>query len=164
MNQSDSACDKVLSLRFVVSFCLFQPITRRFLSCLDEGSDWISRQRTSFAEYTTILRKKVAKTSWNGVRDCGSKTGYSRSTVQQIVAEKLVLEGDKFESPCKRYKVSRKQIVVDDFDAEALRRSVYEFYKDKKYPTLDSLLDAAKQRRRAFLQVVVPHCGRFWEQ
>ena len=73
-------------------------------------------------------------------------TGYSQSTVQRVVAEKLVLEGDKFESPCKRYKVSRKQIVVDDFDTDALRCSVYEFYRDKKYPTLNSLLEAAKKK------------------
>ena len=37
---------------------------------------------------------------------------------------------------------------MDDFDTEALRRSVHEFYRDKKYPTLDSLLEAAKKKGR----------------
>ena len=73
-------------------------------------------------------------------------TRYSRKTVQRVVAAKSVLEGDKFESSCKRYKVSRKQIVVDDFDTEALRRSVHEFYRDKKYPTLGLLLEVTKKK------------------
>ena len=57
----------------------------------------------------------------------------------------MVLEGDKFESPCKHYKASRKQTLVDDFD-KALRHSVRKFYRDKKYPTLDLLLEGAKKK------------------
>ena len=40
----------------------------------------------------------------------------------------------------------RKRIVVDDFDLEGIRRAVHEFYSDKKYPTLESLLALLKER------------------
>ena len=37
-------------------------------------------------------------------------------------------------------------IILDDFDTEALRHVVHDFYHEKKYPTLDSLLVAAKEK------------------
>ena len=49
-------------------------------------------------------------------------------------------------SPAKRYKRDRKRIVVHDFDLEGIRRAVHEFYSDKKYPTLESLLALFKKR------------------
>ena len=48
--------------------------------------------------------------------------------------------------PAKRYKIDGKKIVMDDFDTEALRRTVHEFYSEKKYPTMDSLLLAVKEK------------------
>ena len=54
------------------------------------------------------------------------------------------MSGAAFSSPAKRYKKDRKRIVLDDFDTEALRRTVHDFYREKKYPTLDSILEAAQ--------------------
>lgn len=60
--------------------------------------------------------------------------------------ENSALSGAAFSSPAKRYKVDRKKLILDDFDTEALRRIVHDFYREKKYPTLDSLLVAAKEK------------------
>ena len=38
--------------------------------------------------------------------------------------------------------VDRKKIVLDDFDTKALRRLLHDFYREKKFPMLDSLLVA----------------------
>ena len=73
-------------------------------------------------------------------------TGYCERTVRRVVAEKRASDGATFVSPAKRYKRDRKSIVVDDFDLEGIRRAVHEFYSDKKYPTLESLLALLKQR------------------
>ena len=35
---------------------------------------------------------------------------------------------------------------MDDFDVEAIRRLVHDFYREKKYPTLDLLLLAVKEK------------------
>ena len=35
---------------------------------------------------------------------------------------------------------------MDNFDTEALRSAVHEFYSEKKYPTMDSLLSAVKEK------------------
>ena len=56
------------------------------------------------------------------------------------MAEKRASDGAAFVSPAKWYKRDRKRIVVNDFDLEVIRRAVHEFYSDKKYPTLESLL------------------------
>ena len=66
--------------------------------------------------------------------------------MRRVVAEKRASDGATFASPAKRYKRDRKSIVVDDFDLEGIRRAVHEFYSDKKYPTLESLLALLKQR------------------
>ena len=71
-------------------------------------------------------------------------TGYGERSVRRIVAEKSALSGAAFSSPAKRYKIDRKKIVMDDFDMEALRSA--EFYHEKKYPTMDSLLLAVKEK------------------
>ena len=73
-------------------------------------------------------------------------TGYGERTVRRIVAEKTALSGAAFSSPAKRYKIDRKKIVMDAFDMEALRSVVHEFYSEKKYPTMDSLLSAVKEK------------------
>ena len=73
-------------------------------------------------------------------------TGYGERSVRRIVAEKSALSGAAFSSPAKRYKIDRKKIVMDDFDTEALRSAVHEFYHEKKYPTMDSLLSAVKEK------------------
>ena len=77
-------------------------------------------------------------------------TGYCEQTVRRVVAEKRASDGATFVSPAKWYMRDRKRIVrkrivgkrivVDDFDLEGIRRAVHEFYSDKKYPTLESLL------------------------
>ena len=73
-------------------------------------------------------------------------TGYSECTVRRIVAKKSEMSGAAFTSPAKRYKVERKRIMLDDFDVEALRRLVHDFYLEKKFPMLDSVLVAAKEK------------------
>ena len=77
--------------------------------------------------------------------------GSGEHTVRRIVAEKSSLSGAAFSSPAKWYKIDRKKIVMDDFDmddfdTEALRSAVHEFYSEKKYPTMDSLLSAVKEK------------------
>ena len=49
-------------------------------------------------------------------------------------------------SPPKRYRRERKIIDPDQFDTEALQRTVHEFYCKKKYPTLDMLLVAVREK------------------
>ena len=73
-------------------------------------------------------------------------TDYSERTVRRIVAENKSLEGAVFGSPAKRYKVERKKIIVNDFDMEGIRCTVHEFYQEKKYPTLESLLVVVKEK------------------
>ena len=78
-------------------------------------------------------------------------TGYCERTVCIVVAEKRANDGATFVSPAKRYKRDRKRIVVDDFELEVIRRAVHEFYSDKKYPTLESLLALLKQRAKRYI-------------
>ena len=49
-------------------------------------------------------------------------------------------------SPEKRYTASRVQIVLDDFNVQAIRKEVHAFYGRKEYPTLDSLLGVLKDK------------------
>ena len=53
------------------------------------------------------------------------------------------MSGAAFSSPAKQYKEDRKGIVLNDFDTEAYWRIVHDFYHDKQYPMLDSILEAA---------------------
>ena len=66
--------------------------------------------------------------------------------MRRIVTEKTELDGAAFTSPPKRYRRERKRIDPDHFDTEALRRTVHEFYREKKYPTLDMLLVAVREK------------------
>ena len=64
-------------------------------------------------------------------------TGVPKTTLIRIVEEKK----DKCRSPSKkRYKVSRKVIVTDDFDKDAIRRKIYGLYEQKEHLTLSKLL------------------------
>ena len=56
------------------------------------------------------------------------------------------ISGGSFGSPEKRYGMSRKKVVTDDFDRAAIRRTVHEFYTHKKYPTVQMLLQAVHQK------------------
>ena len=73
-------------------------------------------------------------------------TGYSERKVRRIIAKKSEMSGAAFTSPAKRYKVERKRIMLDDFDMEELRRLVHNFYREKIFPTLDSVLIAVKEK------------------
>ena len=52
----------------------------------------------------------------------------------------LAVSGTDISSPAKRYKMSRRRVVVDDFDREAIRRRIYQVYKAKEHLTLSKLL------------------------
>ena len=83
-------------------------------------------------------------------------TGYSERTVHRIVAEKKSLEGAAFGSPAKRYKVERKKIIVNDFDMKGIRCTVHEFYREKKYPMLVSLLVVVKDKFCLMVSKLLP--------
>lgn len=74
-------------------------------------------------------------------------TGYPKQTVRLIVKEKASLCRAAFTSPAKWYKVDRTAC-LDDLDVESTRiwRLVHNFYYKKKYPTLDLLLLAVKEK------------------
>lgn len=68
-------------------------------------------------------------------------TGLSRSTIVRIVGDKRRLqENEDFPTPTKRYYSSRKRILPDDFDREAIRRRIYYLYQQKVNITLKRLL------------------------
>ena len=73
-------------------------------------------------------------------------TGYPALRVRCIMGEKTSFCGAAFTSPAKWYKVDRKTVRSNDFDLEAMRSLVRDLYCEKKYPTLDSLLFAAKEK------------------
>ena len=73
-------------------------------------------------------------------------TGYSVRTVERVVAMKRASSGAVFQSPVKRYAASRARIVVDDFDTEAIRRTIHDFYEKKEYPTLKKLLSVVREK------------------
>ena len=109
-----------------------------------------STAKTIICNVYSYFERQSEKSKGRGPPKITSKTaeatGYSLSTVRRVVAEKKSREGAAFVSPAKRYKQERSRIVVDDFDIEAIRRTVREFYLNKKYPTLDSLLAAVKEK------------------
>ena len=51
------------------------------------------------------------------------------TTIKRVRRERALSETD-FSSPAKRYKLSRRRIVVDDFDREAIRRRIYQVYEE----------------------------------
>ena len=68
-----------------------------------------------------------------------NNVGYSEKTIKRVRSERAV-SGKDFLSPAKRYKSSRRRIVVDDFDREAIRRRIYQLYEAKENLTLSKLL------------------------
>ena len=52
-------------------------------------------------------------------------TGYSKRTVERVLAESKKLKGAPFTSP-KRYRKSRQRVTLDDFDIDAIRRTVHD--------------------------------------
>ena len=79
------------------------------------------------------------------VKITAEATVLSKNTVRRICSEGGVT-GGSFGSPEKRYGMSRKKIVTDDFDRAAIRRTVHEFYARKEYPTVQVLLQAVHQK------------------
>lgn len=67
-------------------------------------------------------------------------TGLSRPTVIRIRREQRRLSEDEFATPTKRYCRSRRLVVTDNFDREAIRRRIYHLYDQKLNITLDRLL------------------------
>ena len=68
-------------------------------------------------------------------------TGLSRATIIRINREQRRLPEDvEFSSPVKRYCRIRKQVVIDNFDREAIRRRIYHLYAQKINITLNRLL------------------------
>ena len=65
--------------------------------------------------------------------------GISESTIKRLRRERALSEAD-FSSPAKRYRVSRRRIVVDNFDREAIRRRIYQVYDSNEHLTLAKLL------------------------
>ena len=51
-----------------------------------------------------------------------------------------------------------RESIRTDFNTKALRRTVHEFYREKKYPTLESLLVAVKET--AIFTGDIRRCGR----
>ena len=96
------------------------------------------------------FERQASKSKYRGPSQVTLKTteatGYPERTVRRIVGEKASLCGAAFTSPAKQYKVDRRNVCLDDFDVEAIRRLVHDFYREKKYPTLDSLLLAVKEK------------------
>ena len=76
------------------------------------------------------IEKGSTKSKYRGRPKLTSKTaevtGYSE---QRIVAEKSEISGAVFASPPKQCK--RKNIILDDFNTEVLRRLVNDFYREK---------------------------------
>ena len=97
------------------------------------------------------FERQASKSKYRGPsqvkRKMAEATGYPERTVRRIVGEKASLCGVAFTSPAKRYKVDRRTVCLDDFDVEVIQRLVHDFYREKKYPTLDSLLLAVKEKR-----------------
>ena len=100
------------------------------------GRGALSRTSQATGEQTSyccmLVGKLTASTFCNNV-------GYSERTVKRLRSE-CAVSGMDFSSPAKRYKSSRQQIVVDDFDREAICRRIYQLYDTKVNLTLSELL------------------------
>ena len=65
-------------------------------------------------------------------------TGITHLSLSRILNENKT--NDKFESPTKWYKNSRKIIAPDDFDKDAIRRRIYQIHEKKEHVTLSKSL------------------------
>ena len=59
---------------------------------------------------------------------------------------KRASSGAAFQSPVKRYTANKARIVLGDFDTEAIRRTIHDFYEKKEYPTLKKLLSVLREK------------------
>ena len=107
-----------------------------------------SKTKTIIYDVYRYFERESAKSKHKVHPKLASKTaeatGYCERTVRRVVAQKSARSGATFSSPAKRYNRDRKKFVMDDFDTEALRRTIHDFYREKRYPTLDSILEAAR--------------------
>ena len=66
------------------------------------------------------------------------------SSLTKILKEKTRAEDSDteqpFTSPAKCYKKSRKRVIVDDFDRDAIRREIYKIYEKRSTFHFSSLL------------------------
>ena len=104
---------------------------------------------------------QASKSKYRGpsqvTRKTAEATGYSEQTVRCIVGEKASLYGATFTSPAKWYKVDKRTVCL-------VRHLIHDFYHETKYPTLDSLLLAVKQKglfggKRATLWIILRKMG-----
>ena len=97
-----------------------------------------STAKTIIYNVYKYFERESTKTKYRGPPKLTHKTaevtGYGERTVRRIVPEKSELSGAAFSSPAKQYKVDRKKmhVILDDFDTEALRCVVHDFYREKK--------------------------------
>ena len=64
-------------------------------------------------------------------------TGYSVCTVERVVAMERASSGVAFQSPVKRYTVSRARNVLDDFNTEAIRHTIHDFLRKEGVSNLE---------------------------
>ena len=76
-------------------------------------------------------------------------TGIGTTTVKMVKKE-YVEHGDFDNTAGKRYKKESFRVYRYDFDREAIRHTVHDFYLNKTYPTLDKLLHVLKDKRRMY--------------
>ena len=56
------------------------------------------------------------------------------------IKKEAISAGSIFQSPAKQYRLSKRGVLVDTFDREAIRRKVYQLYEAKEHVTLSKLL------------------------
>ena len=78
------------------------------------------------------------------MRRTAKAIGIGMTTVKSVKREFMTAGG--FSSPVKRYKESRVQVFPNDFDREAIRHAVHDFYLQKSYPKLDKLLCTLREK------------------
>ena len=64
-------------------------------------------------------------------------------------------------SPEKWYVKSRVQIALNEYDVAAIHKEIHQFYEQKVYPTLDSLLQLGVLKAKELFKVGVQHCGKW---
>lgn len=111
---------------------MIYPVESVVLAMPGKGKRVNSTAKTIICNVYAYFERQSQKSKGRGppklVTKTAEATGYCERTVRRVVGEKKTLEGAAFVSPAKRYKAERKRIVVDDFDTEAIRRTVHEFY------------------------------------
>lgn len=77
--------------------------------------------------------------------------GISKRSIQRICSEArksgdVPEAGHSFTSPRKSYKRAKLVTELDDFDCDAVRRTIYEFYDKGEYPTSRSIFNSIKSK------------------